>query len=888
MSGERSREAAAELPGLLADHPLSETLAGLLMLALHRSGQRADALAVFRATRRRLTGELGVEPGPGLQQLHQQILAGDPGLSGQPQTPQRDAAQLPAGGKQPATVSSARLAGNIRRLTAAAPAVPGVPRQLPAAVRHFAGRAAELNALTALLEGTRSGSTVVISAIGGTAGVGKTALAIHWAHSAASQFPDGQLYVNLRGFGPSQDPVEPDEAVRGFLDALGVQPDRIPASPEAQAGLYRSMLAGKHMLIVLDNARDEDQVRPLLPGSPACVVVATSRAQLAGLVAAEGAQPVTLDVLTDAEARELLARRLGEQRVAAEPDAVIELTGLCGRLPLALAVTAARAAAHPGFPLAALAAELHDKHTRLDALTGEDPATSVRAVFSWSYEHLGDRAARMFRLLGLHPGADLTAYAAASLTTLPLEDTRGLLRELARAHLLAEPAPGRYAVHDLLRAYAAEQCHMLDCQDDRRAALTCLFDYYLAAAAAAMDTLAPAERHRRPEIPPPATPLPPLGRPDAARAWLDGERANLVAVAGHTATHGWPTHTIRLAAILFRYYLDIGGNFSDALAVHTHALHAAQQTGDRTAQADALNRRAAVADRQGRHQQAARELRQALAIYRELGDCRGQARSLGNLGIVLSGQAQYRWSADHLRQALALHRELGDQFGQVIQLDNLGIVLCRQGRYKEAADHHQQALALSRQLGERHSEALALDNFGVVLSRQGRYQKAAGRHEQALAIFREIGDRNGEAEALNNLGAVLRNQGRYESAVRYHQQALAMFRELGNRPGEAEALNGAGEALNAFGRPGQARVQHHDALTLSSQIGDPHREAHSHNGLACTYYATGDLDQARQHWERALALYADLGVPEAEQVRAKLESLGTATPKPSNRARPPP
>ena len=829
------------LRALAGRESLNEIAHAHLMITLAGSGQQGTALRVYHDLCRRLDDQLGVYAGAELSQALSQVL-------------QHDRAGPPASG------SPAPGLGGRKTIA---------PRQLPPAVWHFAGRQNELRALTRWLnEAAGTGRTVMISAIGGMAGVGKTALAVHWAHQVAGQFPDGQLYVNLRGFGPSADPVAPDWAVRGFLDALGVPAERIPATLDAQTGLYRSLLAGKRMLLILDNALDEDQVRPLLPASPGCLAVVTSRTKLTGLVTAEGARLVPLDVLTDAEARELLARRLGPAPASNEPQAADELIGQCARLPLALSIAATRAA--EGFPLGALAAELRDEHTRLDALGAGDPATSVRAVFSWSYQHLRPQVARMFRLLGLPPGTDIAAHAAASLAGVPVEQARELLRELARAHLLTEHAPGRYAFHDLLRSYATGQCQALDSEPDRRAALTRLFDHYLAAAGAAMDTLMPAERHRRPAIPPQARPLlPPLDTADAAHAWLDAERATLVAVAGHTATHGWPTHTTRLAAVLSRYYLDIGGHYADGLTVHTHALRAAQRSGDRAAQANALRFRSTVDNRQSRYQQAASQLRRALAIYRDLSDQRGQALVLNNLGVVLWSQARYQPSAEHHEQAAALFGALGDQLGQAMALNNLGVALCWQGRYQQAADHHQRSLAIRRELGDRRGEASTLGNIGVVLARQGRYQEAAGHHEQALAVFRELGDRDGEADSLNALGAILCGQGRYEQAIAHHEQALAMFRALGNQRAETEALNGIGEALNALGETGPARARHHEALARASQIGNRHLQARSHDGLARTYHAVGDLDQARREWERALALYAGLGVPEAGQVRAR-------------------
>jgi DNA-binding SARP family transcriptional activator/tetratricopeptide (TPR) repeat protein len=848
----RHLQVLPHLRALAGREPLNETAHARLMLALAGSGEQGAALRVYDELRRRLDEQLGVYPDTELSDAYHQVLRhGATAITTAP------APEPAAGGPEK------------RELV--------TPRQLPPAARHFAGRQDELRALTNWLDDAAgAGGTVMISAIGGMAGVGKTALAIHWAHQVAGGFPDGQLYVNLRGFGPSAEPVAPDWAVRGFLDALGVPAERIPANLEAQTGLYRSLLASKRMLLVLDNARDEDQVRPLLPASAACLVVVTSRTNLTGLVTTEGARPVTLDVLTDGEARELLARRLGPERITNEPQAAGELISQCARLPLALSIAATRAA--QGFSLEALAAELRDEHTRLEALGAGDPATSVRVVFSWSYQHLTPPAARMFWLLGLPPGSDISTYAAASLAGVPASQAGQQLRELARAHLLTEHAPGRYAFHDLLRAYATQQCRALSSEQDQRAALTSLFDYYLAAAGTAMDTLMPAERHRRPPIPPHAPPLiPPLDTAHAARAWLDAERATLVAVAEYTATRGWPGHTTRLSTVLSRYYLDIGAHYPDGLAVHTHALHAARQSGDRAGQADALRSRGAVYEGQGRYHQAAGQFRQALAIYQELGDRRGQARVLNNLGCVLWDQAQYQESADLCQQALALHRAAGDQFGQAMALNNLGVVLCRLGRYEQAGGHHQQALAMFREVGYPNGEAFALANLGEVLYGQGRYLEAADHHERALSMFRQLGDRDGEADALIDLGAALRGQNDHDQAVASYRHALAIFRELGDSNGEAEALNGIGEALTALGQTGHARAQHQDALALASEMGNRHLEARSYDGLAHACYVSGDLGQARQHWERAIALYSVLGVPEAKRVRAQLDSLSATT-----------
>jgi tetratricopeptide (TPR) repeat protein/DNA-binding SARP family transcriptional activator len=878
----RHLEAAAELPGLLAEHPLREGIARMLMLALYRSGRQSEALAVFREMRERLISELGIEPGPELQQLHLQILAGDPGVSGEPVT-RRDATERRPGlnGHADATRQGAGRAGNPvmpRRLPAAMRHDSRayrqdhslvVPRQLPAVAPHFTGRAAELAGLDSLLDAAAGdGAAVVISAVGGMAGVGKTALAVRWAHRVADRFPGGQLYVNLRGFGPAGDLVDPAAAIRGFLDGLGVAAERIPVSTQAQAGLYRSLLAGRRMLLVLDNARDEDQVRPLLPGSGSCVVVVTSRTRLTGLAAGEGARLVSLDVLSDDDAHEVLAGRLGDGRAAAEPDALAELIRLCGRLPLALAITAARAADRPGFPLAGLAAELREGQ-RLAGLDAGDAATSVQAVFWWSYQQLDAAAARMFRLLGLHPGHDITEDAAARLAGLPGRQARDLLRSLVRGCLLTEPRPGRYVFHDLLRAYATGQAEAADSRTGRHAALTRLFDYYLAAAEAAAKAL-PTEGWPRGTVAPD-----PGARDftseDAAWAWLDAERANLTAIAAHAAGSGWPGSTIRLASALFRY-LDDAGHYTDARTVHTAALGAARRVSDRSAQADEL-RHCAADFRQGRYDQASGKLRAALEIYRDLGDRFGQERTLSNLGLVLRRQGSYAEAVDHHRQALVLARALGDTFGEALALTGLGSTLCLQGHYQPAIDHHRQAIALYQEIGDRREEGFALENLAVALVRQERWQEAADCLDLALAALRQARSRHSEVAITNTFGAVLAGQGHYQEAADHCRQALSLCRELGDRSGEAGALNSIGEALTALGIPAQASSQHQDALTVAAEVNDRYEQARAHRGLARASTATGDTIQARRYWQHAFTLYTDLGCPEASQARTALQDL---------------
>jgi tetratricopeptide (TPR) repeat protein len=800
-----------------------------------------------------------------------------------------------------------------------------VPAQLPADVEIFTGRYQELADLDRLLTRTADptaaagftggdSTAVVITAVSGTAGVGKTALALRWAHRVRRAFPDGQLYVNLHGF-DSEQPLSAADALAGFLRALGMPGQNIAVEVEERAAAYRSLLDGRRMLIVLDNASSVEQIRPLLPGAPSCVVVVTSRDSLAGLVARHSARRLDLDLLPLKDAVALLAALIGG-RVQAEPEAATTLARLCARLPLALRVAAELAASRPTVSLAQLVAELANEQRRLELLdAGGDARTAVRGVFFWSYQHLPAIVRRAFRLIGLHPGPDFDPYAVAVLADTSYDQAEQIVDLLARAHLIHSPRPGRYGMHDLLRAYAIYLADVKDSEAEQRTGLTRLFDHYLATAAAAMDTLVPAEQHRRPRIPPPATPTPPMPDRAAARAWLDTERVTLIAVSAYTAARGWPGHTTRLSTTLYRY-LDAGGHFPDGLTIHTHALHAARHTDEPAAEADALLNLGHIYWQQGQYGQAANHLQQALTLAREIGDRHGETNALLNLGIVDQRQSHYGQAANHLQQALTLAREIGDRVVETNALLNLGIVDRRQGHYGQAADHYQQALTLAREIGDRHGEANALDHLGTIYQRQGHYQQAADHHQQALALFRGIGDRHGEANTLLDLGTAYRRQGHYQQAADHHQQALALFREMGDRHGEACALNRVGETLVAIHQPDHAIARYTAALTITAQIGDRYEQARAHNGLAHTHQVAGDLEQAvthhtaaltlaaqigeryeharahnglahthqiagdtnqaRYHWNYALALYTGLGVPDAEAVHAHLTALDQA------------
>jgi DNA-binding SARP family transcriptional activator len=705
-----------DLRELLAAEPLRERAYALLIRARYLAGDVEGALATYDAARRQLIEHLGVEPGEELRRLQHLVLNRDESL---------------AAPEQPATV------GVIGQ-----PAT--VPRQLPADVAEFVGRTEQLAALDAL----QSGAVVAIT---GTAGVGKTALAIHWAHRVADRFPDGQLYVNLRGFHPDGTVLGPAEAVRGFLDGLGVPPDRVPSGLPAQTALYRSLLAGRRVLIILDNAWDADQVRALLPGTTGCMVVVTSRNSLTGLVAVEGARVVTLALPSTGEAVRLLARRVGERRVAAEPDAAAQIVAVCARLPIALVIAAAHAATHPDFPLAAMADELRDSRGRLEALDGGDSISDVRALFSWSYQALSPSAARLFRLLGLHPGGDVSRGAAASLAGVPVHEVRPLLAELTRQHLIAERAPGRYGFHDLLGAYAIDQALAVDSPAQRADAVRRVLDYYLHSAWLAARALNP---HREQPVPP--APLPgvvpdELGDRDTTIAWFTAEHPVVLAAVRLAATERLDEHAWHLARTLTTYLLR-RGLLHDLIAAQEHAVAAAERLGEPTMLAHAYNDLAIGFARLGRFAEAQAHFTCSLDSYVAIGDLIGQAKAHGNLAEVLAEQGRYAEALEHGERSADRYVAAGQPERQGHALNMVGWCYARLGQYPQALAYCERALARFREEGDRYGEAHAWDSLGHTHHKSGRYRRAMWCYRKAVTLFRDCGDRFYEADSLAKLG----------------------------------------------------------------------------------------------------------------------------------------
>ncbi|WP_328581023.1 AfsR/SARP family transcriptional regulator [Streptomyces sp. NBC_00370] len=763
-----------------AHHALDETLQARLILVLAATGHQAEALDVYQAVRSRLADELGLDPGPELRAAQQRVL--------------RQSLSGPAGEGHADGVPAARSddsgAGAVGRDSDEAPAVraPYAPRvrpaQLPPDHPAFTGRRAELARSQALLppDGAQL-APVVISTIGGMAGVGKTTLAVHWAHAIAHRFPDGQLYVNLRGFHATGSIMSPADAIRTLLDAFGLPPHRIPAGLDAQVALYRSLLAGRRVLVLLDNARDTEQVRPLLPGAPGCLAIVTSRNQLHGLIAGEGAHPVALGLPDEREAREFLVRRLGAERVAAEPQAADEIVALCGRLPLALAIACARAAVNPGFTLASVAAELRESHGSLAAFTGSDPVTDARSVFSWSYRTLSPGAARLFRLLALHPGPECSVNAAASLAGRPAAETRALLAELVMAQLLTEHAPGRFASHDLLRAYAAELAARHDADDRCGEARGRLLDHYLHSAHAADTLLAPhRERLTLAQPRPGADPERFPGQREALD-WLESERTVLLTAVEQDARSEGGPHAWQLAATL-ELFLDRHGRWQEQLAMQSASVTSAQR----------------------------------------LGDVRGQAHAHRAVGFVSGRLDRPEAAHEHLARALELFGEIGDLSGQGRVHRYLAFLANRAGRHTDALDHYRQARELYRATGWRSGEASIHNEVGWTHILLGSYDEALTQCRLSLALHQEIGDRNGEAAAWDSLGYAYHHLGRYEEALAGYAHALDLYREIRDGYLEADTLVHIGDSHAAAGDPDLAAAAWRPALDILNGFDHPDAE----------------------------------------------------------------
>jgi tetratricopeptide (TPR) repeat protein/transcriptional regulator with XRE-family HTH domain len=650
------------------------------------------------------------------------------------------------------------------------------PAQLPADIAGFVGRQRHLDELDQLLQGER-GTAVPICALSGGAGVGKTTLSVHWAHRVAPRFPDGQLYVNLRGFDRRDGALDPLEVVRGFLDALGVLPAQVPDAAQRLVGLYRSVLSDRRLLILLDNARNAEQVRPLLPGAPGCVVVVNSRDRLTGLVAIECAHPLTVELLSDAEALELLSRRIGRKRLAAEPLAAQEIVDRCAGLPVVLSIVAARVATQPGYPLAAVSHHAGGVHSGLDGLDDGDAGADIRAAFASSYRTLSEPAARMFRLLGLHPGPAMSAAAAASLAGEPLGSARLRMAELTRLHLVNTSVPDEYTMHDLLRAYAAELADECDGKADRCAAVRRLLDHYLHTA---HDAALQLETGREPlELVPAhaAVTTVAMTMPERVEAWFSTERPTLVAAVRLAHDCALWTHAWQLAWVLAAF-CERRGHWRDQWNTQQIALDAARRSADPVGLAHAHRGLARVRYRTGHYDDALAHLLHALELHTALDDTIGLARVHFGLGTLYICLSQYEEALHHNRLALDLFREAGSRSGEAEALNGIGWSHARNGQYEQAVELGEQAVELCQALGITSDEACTWDTLGYAHQHLGHHADAARCYERAVRLYQATGERHLEAETLEHLGAGRLAAGDTQWAHRAWSDALAILDEL--------------------------------------------------------------------------------------------------------------
>jgi len=784
-------------------------------------------------------------------------------------------------------------------------------RTLPRDLASFTGRQEELAELVEAAAG--AGGVVSIHAIGGMAGIGKTAFAVHAAHRLASRFSAGQIFLPLHGHTPGQQPVDPADALASLLMTAGVSAAQIPGGLEARIALWRDRLAERQLLLILDDAADSEQVRPLLPGVGGSLVLVTSRRHLTAL---EDATVISLDTLPPDQAAGLLVRLAGRAGFSPEDPAVAEITRLCGYLPLAIGMVARQLHHHRAWTAAGRAAELAAAVDRLELMATEN--MSVAAAFNLSYSDLTAGQQRLFRRLGLHPGADIDGYAAAALEGTDLAAARRGLEALYDQYLLSEPAQGRYRMHDLIREHARALAGRLDPDDDRDEATARLLDYYQYAGACA-DAL--ITRHSRPGPAPadgavPAA-VPALAGPEQALAWARAERASLIACLDHATATGLRARVTALTGGLAGL-LRRDGPWADAITRHTAAIQAAQYLGDRLGQANALSdlgdvRRLTgdypaaahaqehalgiyrdLGDRLGQanalsdlgdvrcltgdYPAAAQALEQALGIYRDLGDRLGQANALRYLGDVRRLADDYPAAAQLLEHALGIYRDLGDRLGQANALRYLGYVRRMRGDYPAAAQAQEQALDIYRDLGDRLGQANALNRLGDVWRLTGDYPAAAQAQEQALGIYRDLGDRHGQANALSNLGDVRRLTGDYPAAAQALEQALGIYRDLGDRGGEAEALNERGALHRVSGDLAQAQGCHQRALELARAIASSWDEAHALAGLGRCAMADGHATQAGVLLRQALEIFQRIVAAEAAEVSAELGALTDAEP----------
>lgn len=837
-------ELIAELTSLTVSHPFRERLRFQLMLALYRAGRQVEALEAYREVRGMLIEQVGLEPGVALRRLEQAILTADPSLE-----LARDAAVA----KAPETTNP-------------------TPCLLPPDITEFTGRTAALaHVHDVLTDGSKRRAAMVICAIAGKAGVGKTALAVYLAHRVRAAFPDGQLYANLRDGGPQ--PLDPAIVLGHFLRALGVDGTAIPATVEERAGMYRAQLADRRLLVVLDDAASESQIRPLLPGSGSSAVLVTSRHRLTGL---EGAHAVTLEVLRPDEAVDLLTRVVGAERVAAEPEAARVIGRLCGYLPLAVRIAGAKLAARHHWPLARLVERLADERRRLEELKTGD--LDVRASLTLSYSGLGQQDRRAFRLLGALDAADFPAWVAAALLEVHPLLGEDIVERLVDAQLVEVAGPdqagqARYRFHDLLRVFARELLRHDEPLAARNQALERVLGTYLALAAVGAGHLEPGGLTLvHPVVLDRWLPHAPEGASLVERdplGWFTAERASLISAVEQARQAGLWQLTVNLAACLVSFF-EVRVHWDDWQHIEELALEASREAGDRLGEADVMRSIANLYLEQSRLSEAAAACERCLPVFRELNDRPRVAHTLCSLGTTYRDQGRHAPALACLKESLALFCELSDQLGASYVRRDIGNLLREQRRYGDALPYYEQALVEARELGDRLGEAQTLRCLGLTYGGQRRWDEAVASLEACLGLTRQLGNRRGEAYTLRSLGEVCGNRGDYEQAIVCLEQSRNLVRELGDIRGEAAALYSLGEVHRDRQEHAAARSCFEQSVALFRKLDFDLWESRALSRLGETLRCLGDEAAARAAWHLALPTLQSLSAPEATEIQAWL------------------
>jgi tetratricopeptide (TPR) repeat protein len=740
------------------------------------------------------------------------------------------------------------------------PADHPVPRQLPSDAYGFTGRTDQIAEISRLVDRATAGGVTPVIVLSGTAGVGKTALALHWSRRVAQRFPDGQLYVDLHGHDPDRH-VDTDDVLARLLRALGVGAADIAYDGDERAAQWRTVVADRRLVLVADNARDSAHVRPLLPASPRSAILVTSRDRLTGLVARDGAFRIDIPRLTDDQALELLENLLGSD-ACRERSSALAVVRRCAGLPLALRVAADHTYARSPMSLAQLAGALRSEQHRLDLLhVAGDGRTALRTVFSCSYRQLDATSAALFRLFGAAPHAEVDLAGLAAMLDTGPDVTRRAIAALIDTHLVEPVAADRFRMHDLLRAYAGETVE----PHEASAALDRLFTWYVASAVAAADAV--VDPHRRSGAPGSAPVTGEAMAAEPALAWLMQETPNVPAVVRCMAAQGRPEHVVRLATALSRY-LDSAGCYPEALALHSHSLIAARDLDDRIGEADALRRLGTLYWRWGRTNEATDNLQRSLSIRLTIGDRAGQAGVLHDLGNIAARDGDYPKAQDLYEQALAIQHELGNATGEGLVHHSLGNLCWRRGQASEAHRRFAHALTLFDQIGDRSRRAGTLNNMALIHIEEGNHGEAQRLLGESLQTFRATGHRVGEATTLDSLGQLHRLTGQLDDARRCYEESLRIAREIGERRAQPGRLNSLGSLARLAGERAQAEDYHRAALVLAERLRAPAAQAEAHNGIAVLFAEAGDDTAAYEHFRRAAEIATSIGDARQQEMAA--------------------